>query len=402
MYGLVLEGGGARGSYHAGAYKAILEEGIDVQGVAGTSIGALNGAMIVQGDFDICCELWEQLSYSMVVDWDDNEIQKLLQLKLNKEDLGLMADKLSMFISDRGFRIEPFKKLLNTYIDEQKIRDSGKDFGIVTINLTDLKPLELLLEDIPQGELKKYILASAYLPVFKFERLGGKLYLDGGFYNNLPFKLLEKKGYKDLIIVRTHAKGIARKIDPERLNPIIISPSDDIGKSYAYEATSARKNIELGYYDGLKSLRGLKGNRYYIDVENNKDVFLDLLLSLDDEKINKIMDILKGPSLYGRRALFEYIVPKLGSAMALNKDFNYEDFMINLLERKAKEFDVERFKVYTFNELLNLVKCKKPKYKIEYIEDRSPLEVLIEKVDLGAFFNKENIISEVADVIFCQ
>ncbi|HMM69555.1 MAG TPA: patatin-like phospholipase family protein, partial [Gudongella oleilytica] len=53
MYGLVLEGGGAKGSYHVGVYKALLEEGIPIGGVAGTSIGALNGAMIVQGDFEI-------------------------------------------------------------------------------------------------------------------------------------------------------------------------------------------------------------------------------------------------------------------------------------------------------------------------------------------------------------
>ncbi len=45
MYGLVLEGGGAKGAYHIGAYKAILEEGIEIGGVAGTSVGALNGGL---------------------------------------------------------------------------------------------------------------------------------------------------------------------------------------------------------------------------------------------------------------------------------------------------------------------------------------------------------------------
>ena len=48
MIGLVLEGGGARGSYHIGAYRAIMEEGIEINGITGTSIGALNGAMIVR------------------------------------------------------------------------------------------------------------------------------------------------------------------------------------------------------------------------------------------------------------------------------------------------------------------------------------------------------------------
>ena len=44
MKGLVLEGGGTKGAYQIGAYKALRDLGIEFQGVAGTSIGALNGA----------------------------------------------------------------------------------------------------------------------------------------------------------------------------------------------------------------------------------------------------------------------------------------------------------------------------------------------------------------------
>ena len=46
MIGLALEGGGTRGSYQAGAYIALKECGIKIDGVCGTSIGALNGAFI--------------------------------------------------------------------------------------------------------------------------------------------------------------------------------------------------------------------------------------------------------------------------------------------------------------------------------------------------------------------
>lgn len=62
MYGLVLEGGGAKGSYHIGAYKAIKEMGIEIKGIAGTSVGALNGALITQGDFERAYDLWESIS----------------------------------------------------------------------------------------------------------------------------------------------------------------------------------------------------------------------------------------------------------------------------------------------------------------------------------------------------
>ena len=46
MKGLILEGGGTKGAYQIGAYKALRDLGIEFQGVAGTSIGALNGAYI--------------------------------------------------------------------------------------------------------------------------------------------------------------------------------------------------------------------------------------------------------------------------------------------------------------------------------------------------------------------
>ena len=208
MIGLVVEGGGARGSYHIGAYRAILEEGIEINGITGTSIGALNGAMIVQDDFETCAELWENVTYSMVINANDEEIQRLTQLRLNREDIRTLIETLRLIIDGRGFDITPFKELLDTYIDEDTIRKSPMDFGVVTVSLSDFKAYEVFKEDIPQGELKNYLLASAYLPVFKSEKLGGKIFLDGGFYDNLPFKMLQNKGYDKLILVRTHARDL--------------------------------------------------------------------------------------------------------------------------------------------------------------------------------------------------
>jgi len=51
-YGIVLEGGGAKGAYQIGAWKALREAGIKVKGVAGTSVGALNGAFICMDDIE--------------------------------------------------------------------------------------------------------------------------------------------------------------------------------------------------------------------------------------------------------------------------------------------------------------------------------------------------------------
>ena len=51
-YGLILAGGGAKGAYQIGAWKAMRELNIEFEAIAGASVGAINGAMIAQGDLD--------------------------------------------------------------------------------------------------------------------------------------------------------------------------------------------------------------------------------------------------------------------------------------------------------------------------------------------------------------
>ena len=94
MYGLVLEGGGSKGAYHIGAYKALVEEEIGIGGVVGTSVGALNGAMIVQGDYQKAYEIWHEISYSKIIKAKDGEIERIRQIKLDKEDLSLLTKKV--------------------------------------------------------------------------------------------------------------------------------------------------------------------------------------------------------------------------------------------------------------------------------------------------------------------
>lgn len=102
MYGIVLEGGGARGAYQIGAYKALAEEGIEVRGVAGTSVGALNGAIIAQGNFEKAYELWHDISYSKVIKANDDEIERLKKGRWRREDIFLVTQLLKGIIEEGG------------------------------------------------------------------------------------------------------------------------------------------------------------------------------------------------------------------------------------------------------------------------------------------------------------
>lgn len=397
MYGLVLEGGGAKGAYHMGAYKALMDEGIEVNGVAGTSIGALNGAMIVQGEPEKAYELWREISYSKVIAIEDEEVQRWRQKKLGKEDITFITGKLLNVLSEKGLDITPMKDLLATTIDEDKIRNSGKDFGIVTISLTDLKPVEIYIEDIPVGKLPDYLLASAYFPAFKRDKIDGKSYIDGGLYNNLPVNLLRNKGYKDIIIIRTHGVGIVRKVNLEGLNTIIISPNEDLGGTLDFNKETARYNLKLGYFDGLKALKNLKGLNYYIEPLMDEDYFIKKLVNLEKEKIEELSKLLKVGETCHKRVLFEEIIPKLSSILDEEEYDTYENLFFLLLEKLARLQNIERFKVYTYDELLSLVK---ESLKLEKDIKVGTIDKLIEKVDLFSLWGRDQIIKEVGKIIF--
>lgn len=396
MYGLVLEGGGAKGAYHIGAYKALMELGIEISAIAGTSIGAINGAMLVQGDFHKCYELWSDLNYSMLFDLKEKEIKKLENLSLdNKADREYIRSKTMEIISDGGIDTTGLKLLLDKYIDEDRFRKSKMDFGMVTVNLSEFKPLYMYKEDIPMGSLKDYLLASSSLPIFKTERLDGSHYLDGAFYDNLPFTMLEKRGYNKLILVRTHAMGITKRTN--RSNDIIeIKPSEELGKSLDCNNDRANYTLELGYFDTIRQLSNFKGNYYTIDDGLDEDFYFDYIVKLSSEDIRSLEEILKLPKLSNKRSLFENIIPKIHTLLDLPKDYDYGDIIIGLIEVKAREANLDKFKVYRLGEILGILENRNI---LALDEDLSTLDKIIEKVDIFPIFNREKTLLNVANII---
>lgn len=72
-YGLALEGGGAKGAYQIGVVKALIDNGYEFEAVVGTSIGALNAAMVVQDRIDDAIDLWSNISYEKMFNVDDKK-----------------------------------------------------------------------------------------------------------------------------------------------------------------------------------------------------------------------------------------------------------------------------------------------------------------------------------------
>ena len=115
-YGIVLEGGGARGSYQIGAWKALREAGIKIRGIAGASVGALNGALICMDDLETAEKIWKNMTYSTVVQIDDSMIGKLKKFGVRSMKMTDAAAEFKRLFSDRGLDIAPLKKLLDVLL----------------------------------------------------------------------------------------------------------------------------------------------------------------------------------------------------------------------------------------------------------------------------------------------
>ena len=131
-YGIVLEGGGAKGSYQIGAWKALKEAGLRIRGIAGVSVGSLNGALICMDDLEKAEYIWENISYSKVMDVDDDMMESVKKWDLKAIDLRQITEEAKRILKDKGFDITPLKQLIDSSIDEEKIRSSDREFYITT------------------------------------------------------------------------------------------------------------------------------------------------------------------------------------------------------------------------------------------------------------------------------
>ncbi|MFW6022366.1 MAG: patatin-like phospholipase family protein [Halanaerobiaceae bacterium] len=400
MYGLVLEGGGAKGSYQIGAYKAIKEMNIEIGGIAGTSVGAINGALIIQNNWDRAYDIWYNINLSRLFDVDQVVLNEIRNLNFNHNNIKYIYNRLKTILNNRGIDLKKIRKLLVENIDEEAIRSSDMDFGIVTINLSEMEPMELYLEDIPEGSLVDYLIASSYLPTFKMEKMDGSLYLDGGFYNNLPINLLVDRGYENIIAVRTYAIGRVPDMKNKKLTIDYIAPEENLGGILEFEQERIRNNIKLGYYDTLKFFKDLKGKRYYIEIEDSessKDRYVDFFLNINQGQLELLTEILDAKNLKGKRMLFEKIIPKLAVLLDVDKECDYEDIVLGLMEYAAEKLDIERFKIYKFDDFVREISDKQ-KRKEDLETSNIPGFVLHN--DLLSRAVKEQILNDIIRVIF--
>lgn len=301
---IVLSGGGAKGSYQLGVWKALRQLHIKYDIVTGTSIGALNGVLMCENSYFKAKRIWQKLNLEYLF----NELPK------SNKEIDILKLFSSNFIKNGGMDIKKIETILEDNVNKRKFYKSKIDFGLITYNFTTKKPLILSKNKIPKDKLIDYLMASATcFPAFKMKEIDGDKYIDGGYYDNLPIELAIKLGAEFLIIVDLGAPGFKKKIN-KKINSVLIKPKNNISFFLNFNEETAKMNVKFGYNDTLKAFKKLDGNKftfkknaiskYYL---NNKDNLLDptekkflasieelgKIFKLDESKIYSLKNYIK-------------------------------------------------------------------------------------------------------------
>ena len=358
-YGLVLEGGGAKGAYQIGAWKALREAGVKLRGIAGTSVGALNGALICMDDLEKAQYLWENISYSKIISVEDDVMEQIIQhRKINREVLRDMME----YLAKGGLDVSPLRELIADSIDEERLKNSPIDLYVLTFSVDEMRELDIDMKETEPELIKDYLSASAYLfPLFKNEKLHGKTYIDGGALNNVPLSSLVDRGYEDIIVVRIFGIGREKKVRiPEGTNVYTVAPSVSLGSILDFDGKKAKRHIKRGYFDTMRMLYGLSGKIYYIDEQEEECYYLRQLTELSPDILRRLQEMYKLEEGQERflRNLTEIILPVIAQEMKLSKDWTYRELYLSMLEATAKMCRISKYKIYTLEELKQKVKDK--------------------------------------------
>lgn len=331
-YGLVLAGGGTKGSYQVGCLKALKELNIPITSVVGSSIGSINAALFVQGDINLLESLYNSVQMENILKLSDKNGLKVKDNLFTIKNLTKIANE---YFKTQGISNEPLRKLLNKYIDVNKIYRSKKDFGMMTYDLGKKTGLPLFKKDFSRDKLIDYILASACFPIFKPQKIDDKLFLDGGLYDVMPANMLIDKGYKNIILIDVAGIGFFKKTNRDDINYKIIKPDEYLGGTFDFDKNTVKRNIKMGYLDTMKVFHKLMGEYFYF----NKIEYLKLLYRFTVQEIRGLEEA--------------------GMILKLDryKTWKANDFVNEIIKRYEKEWnEFNKIKLLSISSIKELIK----------------------------------------------
>jgi NTE family protein len=206
---LVLQGGGALGSYQAGVYEALAEASLYPDWVAGTSIGAINAAIIAGNPIEERVAklqfFWEKIAQNKLIDWSIpfslshreryifNQTSSWLSLVNGIQDFFIPRNLMPFFYPEGTieatsfYDLTPLKATLEECIDFDRINKESIRFSIGAVNVSSGN---FIYFDNKKHTIRtEHVLASCSLPPsFAPTEIDGTFYWDGGLISNTPLE----------------------------------------------------------------------------------------------------------------------------------------------------------------------------------------------------------------------
>lgn len=285
--GLVLSGGGARGAYQLGCWRACLERGLSFAAVSGTSIGALNATLVAQGSWRSAHDLWLEFTRVNILVPEYDRIRRFATAAAL--DLGLLllpipkvrllrvlkyAASAVKFASRYGalgtlrrfglLELQGVRPLLARYLELSRVLAGSVDVHVtVSPEPTAAKPLGVAesfrLQDLSEMDAWQVLAASMALPlIFGAIEIDGRRYVDGGLGEWLPISPLYDRGFRRLVVVSTKS-GVTVDGDAFPGCAItLIQPDQPLGRfpvaTFRFTRRAVTAWIEQGYVDAHRAL----------------------------------------------------------------------------------------------------------------------------------------------------
>lgn len=200
--GLVLSGGGAKGLAHIGALKAIEEAGVEIDYIGGTSMGAIVGGLYAAGYSPKQLDsIFHATNFEVLI---QDELPRKAKTFYGREyderyAISLPFDDFQISFPSGLSKGQNLYNLLSRLMHHLEGENDFRELEIPFFCVAaDIESGEEVILD--QGSLPQAISASAAIPtLFRPVEVDGRLFTDGGVFNNYPVEELKKRG-ADIII----------------------------------------------------------------------------------------------------------------------------------------------------------------------------------------------------------
>ena len=256
---LVLSGGGTKGIYQCGAVSALKKLGKDNWDIiTGTSVGALNAAMLVQGDFDVMDQMYEELEAERIV---SGYVPKDLSLPGLIRDHRNVLPVLGDYLKNVGLDISPFLDMVEHCFNPDKFFASPVDFGCVVTRKQGSTPVFVTKDMMRENGVDWLVASASAYPAFPVKVIDGEEYMDGGYVDNTPIDFAMQLGAEEIISIEMHEKVLhPGYLGREHIT--IIHPQHELFSLLEFDKIKLIRAKTIGYLDTMKTFGILSGIRY--------------------------------------------------------------------------------------------------------------------------------------------